>query len=193
MRPGTTANRGCPRLLDQEPHPPQEMAPAGVLVLRVMATRMATGMCCCVRVSTAVPPPLFPGGRADHPLAPSSAHDAMSRTTRFRSRPIRPRRQLVNVLPRAASQPRHGCCGVAASPVPTGRPFHVGGRSSPEPAKPTVRSSPCQGFGTVPLRSAFPRQGRAKELSPVSRETLQAASTNVGNPISVLRHHYYVK
>jgi hypothetical protein len=55
-------------------------------------------------------------------------------------------------------------------PLPAARST-LGGRSSPEPAKPTVRPSPCQGSGTVSLRSALPRKGRDNEQlrSPARR------------------------
>ena len=51
----------------------------------------------------------------------------------------------------------------------------------------------CQGLRTAVVSAAFPRMGRIEECSPVSQETLHTASITFGNPISVLRHHYYVK
>ncbi len=70
----------------------------------------------------------------------------------------------------------------------------LGGRSSPEPAKPSVPSPPCQGLRHRAIAFCIPSEGtRSKELSPVSRETLHTASINFGNPISLLRHAYYVK
>ena len=97
----------------------------------------------------------YPQARTPAP-APSARSVFGTRRPGPRSRPLprwlrssRPLRQLVKVLPRAARQPRYGCRGTAASPAPSGRPFHFGGRSSPEPAKltPPPASLSRLGFG----------------------------------------------
>ena len=179
---------------------PKDVAPAGVLVAACDGHACYAGLLLCASPMRSWPQTPLPKeiARAHAPIRSLRLRHPTRWPLRSRPRrhpqPIRPLRQLVNVLPRSPVT-------AAARPMrrPPLHPLHpaarstLGGRSSPEPAKPTLRPAPCQGLGTVSLRSAFPRKGRAKELSPVSRETLHTASINFGNPISLLRHHYYVK
>jgi hypothetical protein len=120
------------------PHLPKEAAPAGVLVLRVMATRDTTG-CCCVRVRC---------GLAPDPLPKESArsHDRSARSvfgTRRHGRsggvmttpPAHPSAAPAcqRAPPRSPGQPRHGRCGL---------------RRFTRPFRPPVPRS-----GVAPLRS----------------------------------------
>jgi hypothetical protein len=170
------------------PHLPKEAAPAGVLVLRVMATRDYDWLLLCAS-------PMRPGPR------PSPERD------RPVPRPLRslrlrhPTKWPLRRRPHDTPSPSVRCASLSTCAAPLARtpaarpmrrpPLHpplpaarstLGGRSSPEPAKPTVRPSPCQGSGTVSLRSALPRKGRDNELSPVSRETLTPHPLPSGTP-----------
>ena len=123
---------------------------------------------CCCWTSRIDPGPAGPYPQARTPVpAPSARSVFGTRRPGPRSHPLprwlrpgRPLRQLVKVLPRAARQPRYGCCGTAASPAPSGRPFHFGGRSSPEPAKltPPPASLSRLGFGGYCVLP-FPQRG----------------------------------
>ena len=85
----------------------------------------------------------------------------------------------------------------AASPL---HPFHpaarstIGGRSSPEPAKLTLPPATMSRLGAGVIAFCYSLGGDALEQrSRIPRETLRVASSNFGNPISLLRYHYYVK
>jgi hypothetical protein len=94
---------------------------------------------------------------------------------------------------------RRGNLGTAAAASPL-HPFHpaarstIGGRSSPEPAKLTLPPATLSRLGARAIAFCFSLGGDALEQrSRFPRETLHVASSNLGNPISLLRHRYYVK
>jgi hypothetical protein len=108
------------------------VAPAGVLVLRVMATRYELAVAVC-ESDAAWPQTLSrkrSPGPTTAPLAPSSAPDEMAapEASSRHPQPIRPLRQLVNVRRPARPDTRSTAdAASAASPAPSGRPFHARG------------------------------------------------------------------
>jgi hypothetical protein len=94
---------------------------------------------------------------------------------------------------------RRGNLSTAAAASPL-HPFHpaarstIGGRSSPEPAKLTLPPATLSRLGARTIAFCYSLGGDALEQrSRFPRETLRVASSNLGNSISLLRHHYYVK
>ena len=151
---------------------------------------MCSLACCCGRAESILAPQADSRKKSAPTPAPSARsvfgtrRDSPHRARRSRRpRAIRPLRQLVNVLPRAPWQPRRGRCGSAASPAPSGRPYHARGSLLAEPANPT---SPRPTLSRVGHRVIgvlrVPRKRRARELPPVSRETLYTASINCREP-----------
>jgi hypothetical protein len=123
--------------------------------LRVMATRSATDWLLLCASPPVVPPPLLPGGRADPPLAPSSAPDAMSPRSSPQARSPHPSAAPAcqRAAPRSPGQPRHGRCGSCRFTRPIWPPVPRSGVAplrSPQ-SLPYVRP-PVKGPGTVSLR-----------------------------------------
>jgi hypothetical protein len=123
----------CPRLRRNEAAPPKEGGPRGGLAAACDGHAWFSGCCCCVRVRIGRAPATLPKETAQHkpaPLAPSSAPDAMAPRSQAHKpdHPSRPRHQLVNVL-RPARRDSLGTAdaATAASPAPSGRPFHARG------------------------------------------------------------------
>ena len=165
-----------------------------------MATPMCSLACCCGRAESILAPQADSrkksAPRQHHPLAPSSAPDVIAPTG-----PVVPddpapsaRCASLSTCCPAPWQPRRGRCGSAASPAPSGRPYHARGSLLAEPANPTPPRPTLSRVGHRVIGVLrVPRKRRAREPPPVSRETLYTASINCGNPISLLRHRYYVK
>jgi hypothetical protein len=148
-----------------------------------MATPVATGLLLCASADRRSATPV--ARRTPRPSARSvfgTRRDV--RPGRFLTRPApSPAPACQRARPRSLGQPRHGRCGFRRFTRPIWPPVPRSGVAplrSPQ-SLPYVRL-PVKGSGTVSLRSAFPRKGRTKELSPVSRETLQAASIQLREP-----------
>jgi hypothetical protein len=128
------------------------------------------------------------------PLAPSSAHDAMSPGG------VSAPRSSVRCASLSTCCPaRSDSLGPADAAVPL-HPIHpaarstFGGRSSQSPQSLPCLSPPCQGSGCRMFAVQHSlSEATWQELRPVSRETLRTPSITVGNPISLLRPGYYVK
>ena len=164
-----------------------------------MATPMCSLACCCGRAESILAPQADSrkksAPRQHHPLAPSSAPDAIAPTgpsspTTPHHPPAAPacQRAAPRAVATAARPMRH--CRFTRSIRP---PVPRSGSLLAEPANPPRLAPPCQGLGTGNRGSACPSQATRREPPPVSRETLYTASINCGNPISLLRHRYYVK
>jgi len=146
--------------------------------LRVMATPIYWLTCCCwaSRIQCLrlhAPSPKEGPAVRPHRSARSvfgTRHPDSAPPSSRKIRPSRPLRQLVKVPPRATRQPRHGCCGTAASPVPSGRPFHDRGSLLTGARKAYLGSRhPVKGPAQGRCGLLFPRKRCAKYLTPVSR------------------------
>jgi hypothetical protein len=101
--------------------------PQGSCLLRVMATPHSLACLLCASRSSR-PVRLSPGAPAHQPLAPSSAPDgSRSREACSLPPPASPAPACKGAIPPALTAIGTADAATAASPAPTGRPFHVRG------------------------------------------------------------------
>jgi hypothetical protein len=172
----TPLRKAVPSAPRKKPHIVADVAPAGVLLLRVDGHALRSGVFAVCESKRQSRPSGSPEGRARHPLAPSSAPDKMARRSRLLLKRLQPRSSVPSASLSLCRPTRSGSLGTAdaasaASPAPSGRPFHARGSLLTGACKgyPVLRH-PVKGHGGTDDRQSEP------DLLPILMEARSAVT-----------------